>query len=188
MSCRGWSGDANPLLEPSIYRAIIDDVINAMKPEFGEYGVSEDVLADLQHVSRLLESLSRSSRSKHPDPRSEMGDQGHCISRRRLRGCKHRSATGCPATELSSPPTDDSSSLSTPVSRVARTWSDSCEDRTDGWSLPPKPSTRNGIFHPTVAWSPNSYASFNRTAARVDVPISTAPSGAPIMFELWCCC
>ena len=55
---RGWSGNVNTLLEPSIYRAIIDDVINAMKPEFDEYGVSEDVLADLQHVSQLSESLS----------------------------------------------------------------------------------------------------------------------------------
>jgi len=34
---------------PAIYRAIIDDVINSIKPEFDEYGVSEDVLAELQH-------------------------------------------------------------------------------------------------------------------------------------------
>ncbi|KAF9653969.1 transcription factor IIA, alpha/beta subunit [Thelephora ganbajun] len=34
---------------PTIYRAIIDDVVAAMKTEFDEYGVSEDVLADLQH-------------------------------------------------------------------------------------------------------------------------------------------
>ncbi|EPT04666.1 transcription factor IIA alpha/beta subunit [Fomitopsis schrenkii] len=34
--------------EPSIYRAIIDDVIASIKPEFDEYGVSEDVLHDLQ--------------------------------------------------------------------------------------------------------------------------------------------
>jgi len=34
---------------PTIYRAIIDDVVAAMKPEFDEYGVSEDILADLQH-------------------------------------------------------------------------------------------------------------------------------------------
>jgi transcription initiation factor TFIIA large subunit len=33
---------------PTIYRAIIDDVIATMKPEFDEYGVSEDVLAVLQ--------------------------------------------------------------------------------------------------------------------------------------------
>jgi len=49
MSGRGRSGDANTLLEPTIYRAIIDDVVAAMKPEFDEYGVSEDVLAALQH-------------------------------------------------------------------------------------------------------------------------------------------
>lgn len=39
------------IFEPTIYRAVIDDVIAAIKPEFDEYGVSEDVLADLQHVS-----------------------------------------------------------------------------------------------------------------------------------------
>ncbi|CDO69156.1 hypothetical protein BN946_scf185042.g58 [Trametes cinnabarina] len=36
------------LNEPSIYRAVIDDVIANIKPEFDEYGVSEDVLAELQ--------------------------------------------------------------------------------------------------------------------------------------------
>lgn len=30
---------------------MIDDVIGAIKPEFDEFGVSEDVLAELQHVS-----------------------------------------------------------------------------------------------------------------------------------------
>ncbi|KAF9527329.1 transcription factor IIA, alpha/beta subunit-domain-containing protein [Crepidotus variabilis] len=34
---------------PNIYRAVIDDVIQAIKPEFDEYGVAEDVLAELQH-------------------------------------------------------------------------------------------------------------------------------------------
>ncbi|KAJ7594472.1 transcription factor IIA alpha/beta subunit [Mycena floridula] len=33
---------------PTIYRAVIDDVITSIKPEFEEYGVSEDVLAELQ--------------------------------------------------------------------------------------------------------------------------------------------
>lgn len=33
---------------PNIYRAVIDDVISAIKPEFEDYGVSEDVLASLQ--------------------------------------------------------------------------------------------------------------------------------------------
>ncbi|EIW62804.1 transcription factor IIA alpha/beta subunit [Trametes versicolor FP-101664 SS1] len=33
---------------PSIYRAVIDDVISNIKSEFDEYGVSEDVLAELQ--------------------------------------------------------------------------------------------------------------------------------------------
>ncbi|KAI0798510.1 transcription factor IIA, alpha/beta subunit-domain-containing protein [Irpex lacteus] len=34
---------------PQIYRVVIDDVIRSIKPEFDEYGVSEDVLAELQH-------------------------------------------------------------------------------------------------------------------------------------------
>lgn len=38
-------------LEPAIYRDVIDDVIRAIRPEFDEFGVPEDVLAELQHVS-----------------------------------------------------------------------------------------------------------------------------------------
>jgi Transcription factor IIA, alpha/beta subunit len=41
------------LLEPGIYRSVIDDVITAIKPEFDEYGVDENVLADLQQVSGI---------------------------------------------------------------------------------------------------------------------------------------
>ncbi|KAJ2917804.1 hypothetical protein MD484_g2665, partial [Candolleomyces efflorescens] len=33
---------------PGIYRSVIDEVIAAIRPEFDEYGVSEDVLAELQ--------------------------------------------------------------------------------------------------------------------------------------------
>ena len=85
MSGRGRSGDANTLLEPTIYRAIIDDVVAAMKPEFDEYGVSEDVLAALQHVRTAL----RTTQILLPginafDRCSEMGDQGRCVSRRRF--------------------------------------------------------------------------------------------------------
>jgi hypothetical protein len=85
MSRRERSGDANTPLEPTIYRNIIDDVVQAMKPEFDEYGVSEDVLAALQHVSTAL----RTTQSLLPgtnalDLCSEMGDQGHCVSRCRL--------------------------------------------------------------------------------------------------------
>lgn len=36
------------LNEPSTYRAVIDDVIASIKSEFDEYGVGEEVLADLQ--------------------------------------------------------------------------------------------------------------------------------------------
>ena len=39
------------LNEPAIYRAVIDDVIANIKSEFDEYGVGEDVLAELQNVS-----------------------------------------------------------------------------------------------------------------------------------------
>lgn len=38
------------LFEPATYRAIIDDVIASIKGEFDEYGVGEEVLADLQTV------------------------------------------------------------------------------------------------------------------------------------------
>jgi transcription initiation factor TFIIA large subunit len=39
------------IFEPAIYRAVIDEVIASIKPEFDEYGVGEEVLAELQHVS-----------------------------------------------------------------------------------------------------------------------------------------
>lgn len=85
MSSRGWSGDANASLEPTIYRAIIDDVISAMKPEFDEYGVSEDVLAALQHVSTALRTAQPLlSGINALDIHSEMGNQGHCVPRRRF--------------------------------------------------------------------------------------------------------
>ena len=45
------------LVEPSIYRAVIDDVIGNIKPEFDDFGVSEDVLAELQSVSDLFVCL-----------------------------------------------------------------------------------------------------------------------------------
>ena len=56
-----------------------------MKPEFDEYGVSEDVLAALQHVStahRTTQSIILGMNALYIC--SEMGDKGHCISRRRL--------------------------------------------------------------------------------------------------------
>jgi hypothetical protein len=45
-----------PIVEPQIYRSVIDEVIASIKPEFDEYGVSEDILAELQHVSGVLSS------------------------------------------------------------------------------------------------------------------------------------
>jgi len=85
MSGRGRSGDANTSLEPTIYRNIIDDVVAAMKPEFDEYGVSEEVLAALQHVStapRTTQTLLSGVNAL--DRCLEMGDQGRCVPRRRL--------------------------------------------------------------------------------------------------------
>ncbi|GBE80483.1 transcription factor IIA, alpha/beta subunit [Sparassis crispa] len=35
---------------PTIYRTVIDDVIANIKTEFDEYGVGENILADLQHI------------------------------------------------------------------------------------------------------------------------------------------
>ena len=85
MSSKGRYGDANTPLEPTIYRAIIDDVVQAMKPDFDEYGVSEEVLAALQLVSAALRTTqSLLSGVNALDHCSEMGDQGHCVPRRRL--------------------------------------------------------------------------------------------------------
>lgn len=47
------------IYEPGIYRSIIDDVIASIKSEFDEYGVGEDVLADL-HAVCTLSSISLS--------------------------------------------------------------------------------------------------------------------------------
>lgn len=42
------------IIEPSIYRTVIDDVIANIKSEFDEYGVSEEVLAELQSASLFV--------------------------------------------------------------------------------------------------------------------------------------
>lgn len=129
MSGRGRSGDVNIPLEPSIYRAIIDDVVAAMKPEFDEYGVSEEVLATLQHVSTALRTTQPSPPGVNAlDSCSEMGDQGRCVPRRRLRICERRPAAARPPTALSYPATDGCSSLPASIRYVARTRPDSRED------------------------------------------------------------
>jgi hypothetical protein len=129
MSRKGWSGDANTPLEPTIYRAIIDDVVLAMKPEFDEYGVSEDVLAALQHVSTALGTTQPALPGANALYLcSEMGDQGHCLSRRRLRSCERRPAAAHPTATLSYPAADDSPSFPASVHCAARTWSDDRED------------------------------------------------------------
>ncbi len=68
-------------VEPAIYRAVIDDVILNIKTEFDEYGISEDVLADLQHVSMLKSFfvLSLVLSVVFPLP-VEMGSQSHPVS------------------------------------------------------------------------------------------------------------
>ncbi|KAF8902898.1 transcription factor IIA, alpha/beta subunit [Gymnopilus junonius] len=53
---------------PSIYRAVIDDVINAIKPEFDEYGVPEDVLAELQHKWENKVIASHVAEFESPQP------------------------------------------------------------------------------------------------------------------------
>ncbi|KAI6134740.1 transcription factor IIA alpha beta subunit [Pisolithus croceorrhizus] len=61
------------VLEPVVYRQVIDEVIAAVKPEFDEFGVSEDVLADLQHkwqskviASRVADFEPPQQPSQHP--------------------------------------------------------------------------------------------------------------------------
>ncbi|KAK0476730.1 transcription factor IIA alpha/beta subunit [Armillaria novae-zelandiae] len=67
---------------PNVYRAVIDDVIDAIKPEFEEYGVPEDVLAELQRVS-LVFFLVHSFCQLWAV--TEMGGQSDCVTCRRVR-------------------------------------------------------------------------------------------------------
>lgn len=55
---------------PGIYRAVIDEVISAIKPEFDEYGVSEEVLAELQHKweSKVIASHVAEFEPQPPPP------------------------------------------------------------------------------------------------------------------------
>jgi len=53
---------------PSIYRAVIDDVIGAIKSEFDEYGVGEDVLADLQEKWETKVMASHVAEFETPQP------------------------------------------------------------------------------------------------------------------------
>ncbi|TFK53570.1 transcription factor IIA, alpha/beta subunit [Heliocybe sulcata] len=53
---------------PPIYRAIIDDVIQAIKPEFDEYGISEDVLAELHHKWQTKVMQSNAAEFETPAP------------------------------------------------------------------------------------------------------------------------
>ncbi|KAJ3525856.1 hypothetical protein NM688_g8340 [Phlebia brevispora] len=80
--------------KPSIYRAVIDDVIANIKSEFDEYGVSEDVLAELQHVSPVNSVTLHSFYNADIVFAVEMGSEGHCIPCCRVR-------TGKPAADSS---------------------------------------------------------------------------------------
>ncbi|KAI0683141.1 transcription factor IIA, alpha/beta subunit [Cytidiella melzeri] len=53
---------------PSIYRVVIDDVIRSIKPEFDEYGVSEDILAELQHKWEAKVIASHVAEFEPPPP------------------------------------------------------------------------------------------------------------------------
>ncbi|KAJ7446276.1 transcription factor IIA alpha/beta subunit [Mycena galericulata] len=53
---------------PSIYRTVIDDVIASIKGEFEEYGVAEDVLAELQHKWEDKVIASRVAEFEPPAP------------------------------------------------------------------------------------------------------------------------
>jgi len=75
------------IFEPQIYRAVIDEVIAAIKPEFDEYGVSEEVLAELQHVSMIpfvLIHVTVQGYLGDAIPPAEMGKQSDCIARCRI--------------------------------------------------------------------------------------------------------
>ena len=74
------------IFEPQIYRAVIDEVIAAIKPEFDEYGVGEEVLAELQHVSILPFILVEIPDENLGDANTpaEMGKQSDRITRRRV--------------------------------------------------------------------------------------------------------
>lgn len=50
-----------PPFEPATYRQIIDDVIANIKGEFDDYGVSEDILSDLQSVSVIVVEVELSA-------------------------------------------------------------------------------------------------------------------------------
>jgi len=64
-------GGANQMsnkIVPSIYRAVIDDVIVAIKSEFDEYGVGEDVLANLQEKWETKVMASHVAEFETPQP------------------------------------------------------------------------------------------------------------------------
>jgi len=57
-------------LVPIIYRTVIDDVIRSIQPEFDEYGVAEDVLADLQEKWEAKVIASHVAEFETPQPQA----------------------------------------------------------------------------------------------------------------------
>ncbi|KAJ8502426.1 hypothetical protein ONZ45_g11778 [Pleurotus djamor] len=64
---------------PAIYRAVIDDVVQNIKNEFDEFGVSEDVLAELQHKweSKVIASHVAEFETPAPPPAQAYAPPAH---------------------------------------------------------------------------------------------------------------
>ncbi|KAF8813899.1 transcription factor IIA, alpha/beta subunit [Phlegmacium glaucopus] len=62
---------------PTIYRAVIDDVISAIKPEFDEFGVNEEVLAELQHKWENKVIASHVAEFETPPPPPQVPSATH---------------------------------------------------------------------------------------------------------------
>jgi len=62
---------------PTIYRAVIDDVISAIKPEFDEFGVAEEVLAELQHKWENKVIASHVAEFESPPPPPQVPSATH---------------------------------------------------------------------------------------------------------------
>ncbi|KAF4567243.1 hypothetical protein EYR40_006240 [Pleurotus pulmonarius] len=66
---------------PAIYRAVIDDVIHNIKNEFEEFGVSEEVLAELQHKweKKVIESHVAEFETTAPPPAQQYAPATHHV-------------------------------------------------------------------------------------------------------------
>ncbi|KAJ7714695.1 transcription factor IIA alpha/beta subunit [Mycena maculata] len=78
---------------PGIYRAVIDDVMTAIRPAFDEIGIGEEVLAELQHkwetkviASRVANFNPSSASSASNNPRSIAHPSSHSMSQTAIQG------------------------------------------------------------------------------------------------------